>query len=386
MQYFLTVKFNPRFIATLLASGLFLCVYGLADDSAASIAAGGLVSRRETRIAMTREVLRLSPDKVIVDYDFRNESDEDVTTVVAFPVPAYTNHFPEWQGLPQQAFQSFQAWANGKPVTCKTEARATLKGKDVTGLLRSHGIDIPTLGQFDESTGAPVTRDFGRLPVILRKELIREGVFEIRGGDPPEKNTTGVGVFARWSVHLKYYWTQTFPAHSTVHIRHEYQPVVGFTQITSSSVEDLLSQVSTGRHTKDDSGGVKLLQGFCADKPFLSAISRSFQQAASTAKTEDDMDEAGIVYPSWVDFILTSANTWKRPIGDFTLIVKRGRSEIENRRRLVSFCSPNNAQPERLDADRFRVHLTNFVPTSELHIGFFDVAQAPTASQRRSPE
>ena len=62
----------------------------LADDSAASIAAGGLVARRETRIVMAKEVLRISPNKVVVDYDFRNDTDQDVTTEVAFPVPPYS--------------------------------------------------------------------------------------------------------------------------------------------------------------------------------------------------------------------------------------------------------------------------------------------------------
>jgi hypothetical protein len=73
-----------------------------------------------------------------------------------------------------------------------------------------------------------------------------------------------------------------------------------------------------------------------------------------------------------VDFILTSANTWQRPIEDFTLIIERGKPE-QGEKRLISFCSPENGKVERLDADHFQVHLTNFVPTSELRIGFFDM-------------
>lgn len=65
------------------------------DDSAAAIAAGGLVSRRESRIVMAKEVLKISPTKIVVDYDFRNDSDQDVTTEVAFPIPPYKNEFPE---------------------------------------------------------------------------------------------------------------------------------------------------------------------------------------------------------------------------------------------------------------------------------------------------
>jgi hypothetical protein len=55
-----------------------------ADDGAASIAVGGLVvMKREPRVAMAKEVLQISPTKVIVDYDFRNNSDEDITTSVS---------------------------------------------------------------------------------------------------------------------------------------------------------------------------------------------------------------------------------------------------------------------------------------------------------------
>jgi len=34
---------------------------------------------------------------------------------------------------------------------------------------------------------------------------------------------------------------------------------------------------------------------------------------------------------------------------------------------------------EELDADHLQVHLTNFVPASELHIGFFEVPLAKAA-------
>ena len=62
-----------------------------ADDGAASIAAGGVIlMKREPRIVMAKEVLSISPLRVLVDYDFRNDSDEDITTEVAFPIPAYT--------------------------------------------------------------------------------------------------------------------------------------------------------------------------------------------------------------------------------------------------------------------------------------------------------
>ena len=71
------------FISFLLLSGTLR-----ADDGAASIAAGGVIlMKREPRIVMAKEVLAISPDRILVDYDFRNDSDEDITTEVAFPIP-----------------------------------------------------------------------------------------------------------------------------------------------------------------------------------------------------------------------------------------------------------------------------------------------------------
>ena len=78
---------------------------------------------------------------------------------------------------------------------------------------------------------------------------------------------------------------------------------------------------------------------------------------------------------------------------DFTLIVERPKAESSGKT-LISFCSPANGKIEKLDADHLKVHLTNFVPASELHIGFFEIPLAQTtqsaaknsiaASHRRS--
>jgi hypothetical protein len=117
----------------------------LADDGAASIAAGGIVvMKREPRIVMAKEVLQISTTRVIVDYDFRNGSDEDITTEVAFPIPYYEVH--ERHDLPLQGFDDFHLWIEGAPATFLTETRAFLRDKDYTELLTSMHIDIPSFG------------------------------------------------------------------------------------------------------------------------------------------------------------------------------------------------------------------------------------------------
>jgi hypothetical protein len=138
---------------------------------------------------------------------------------------------------------------------------------------------------------------------------------------------------------------------------------------------DTLKNVSAHKQPTGDPDTVKYeledmqrLEALCPDPAFLSGLIGR-------------MDASGPGYgqyahPHWVDFILTSANTWKQPIEDFTLIVERGKPEEENTQTFVSFCPPQNAHVDKLDANTFQVHLTNFVPQSELRIGFFDAPQA----------
>jgi hypothetical protein len=335
------------------------------DDSAAAIAAGGLVPRRETRIVMAKEVLRISETKVLVDYDFRNDSDQDVTTEVAFPVPPYQNDWDE-QNVTAQSFADFRLQIDGNPASFQSEAKAVFKGKDVTKILTAHKIDVASFGHYEDfpgSSGGHRFKDLDRLPKTEQKQLGVLGLFDI-------EEEAGS---ANWTVHLQYHWQQTFPAHSVVHIRHEYTPVVGFTQVNAGGVDEFSNQKSTGGKEKDNSESIKLLADFCVDTSFLDTIASRLHTSERTAKTFDEKLGAGTAYPHWVDFILTTANTWQRPIEDFTLIIERGNPETRQMQELISFCSPQNAKVEKLDADHFQVHLSNFVPAAELHIGFFDV-------------
>jgi hypothetical protein len=351
--------------------GLFASVSGLADDSAASIAAGGLVFRREARIVMAKEVLRISDKKVVVDYEFRNDLDQDITTEVAFPVPPYGSEVPET--LPsEQAFVGFRSWVDGKSTTYQAEIKAMIGDKDVTAILRADHIDIPSFGHYLGKDDAnhffhESVPDFERLPEREQVRLVKEGLFDDTGGL----------AFAKWIVHLQYHWTQKFPARSVIHIRHEYAPFVGFTRIDSPS--EVFEALGADRLPASAdpvlTDQVSLLSGFCLDK--------ALQRTMATGLRLSEIDpveiknlSAGVLSPRWVDFVLTSANTWKQPIEDFTLIVERGQVWDKDRQTVVSFCTPQHAPIKKLDADHFQVHLTNFVPTSELHIGFFDLPEA----------
>jgi hypothetical protein len=321
----------------------------LADDAAASISAGGLVVlKREDRITMAWEVLTIGLQKVRVDYEFRNDTDEDVTTVVAFPIPPYALEAQE-RSIKEQGFDDFRLRIEGQPARFQVESRATLKGRDVTAILNKYGIDVATFGHFDDVHFQ--ARDIRRLSPAQRMSLIKAGII---GSDADSDD-------ANWTVEKKYYWTQTFPAHGTIHISHEYSPVVGYNFVSTDEFRALRHDPPVpAPNAQIDRSTVTELKSVCLDEGL-----RSNLESASAHSGE------GYGHINYVDFILTSANTWKQPIVDFTLFVER---PIEkDQRDVVSFCWPSPV--EKVNASRFKATATNLIPQHELRIGFFQVGK-----------
>jgi hypothetical protein len=330
----------------LLAVAACLAVHPLhADDGAASIAAGGLVlMKREPRTTMAKEILQISPRRVTVDYDFRNDSDVPITTVVAFPVPAYTfGEDSETFGDP--AFSDFQLTIDGSHATFSIETRAFADKRDITALLARSHIDAATFGNWDSKQhDYDVIPDFRRASPQAQQLLTTAGAF--KDGEP------------NWSVAKKYYWTQTFPPHTTIHIRHQYTPAIGG-----------MNSVGYGLTEPADPYEAKQMDSLC-----LEPASRARLTALS------QRNDRQVPY-NYVDFILTTANTWKTPIEDFTLIVERPEADKSRRslepkidpmdESLVSFCW--NGPVTKTDANHFTAHQTNFIPTKELRIGYISV-------------
>src|ERR1700758_935122 len=58
-----------------------------ANDTLATLGAGGLVPLKSSTVLMESENLHITLHRVTVDYVFRNTSNQDVDAVVAFPMP-----------------------------------------------------------------------------------------------------------------------------------------------------------------------------------------------------------------------------------------------------------------------------------------------------------
>lgn len=74
----------------------------------------------------------------------------------------------------------------------------------------------------------------------------------------------------------------------------------------------------------------------------------------------------GMIDTLWVDYILTTANTWKTPIKDFELVIEKSAPQD-----YVSFCW--DGKVEQLDTHRLVARVRNFVPKRELKVTFFQV-------------
>jgi len=338
---------------------LLVALPALADDSAASIGAGGLVVlKNEKRIAMAKEVLSISLNKVHVDYEFRNDTADNVTTMVAFPIPAYEFSEDMMHSIAESGFDDFKLTIEGKPATFTVESLAKVKGKDVSQMLKADGVDIGSFGHYDFKVDAAA--DFKKLSSAQMAALVKAGIVDTNAGQP------GVGTkdnpvyaYPLWSVEKKYYWTQTFPAHSTVHISHEYTPVVGFNFVDKKDFI-AVGPNATAADLKDygaDNPTLPELRSVCLDEPLR-------QQLINMPFRKDDGTLRSMQY---VDFILTTANTWKQPIGDFTLLVNRPTGADDPK--MISFCWAGPVS--KVSANQFKATATDLIPKSEVRIGYF---------------
>jgi hypothetical protein len=314
--------------ALLLLLLILACPVSLtADDgSVAANPAGGLEWKREQRVSMEKERLTISLEKVTVEFEFLNDSDQDVTAQVGFPIPPYVFEYLypayyEWhENSPKWQFNDFVVWVDGKQVKHQIEERAFVDGVEHTEILNKFGIDIGSFGGTDDNSLNTHDPDdqLTRLPKEQKEQLIKLGLIS-EGSDP------------LWTVRKMHHWTQTFPARKIVRIRHEYAPAVGRRYLSASNLRDF--------------------EDICVEDSLYKRVK---------AQAEKNPDWYGNAI--WVKYILTSANTWKTPIKDFELVVDKSGADD------VSFCW--DGKIERLDATRVVARAKNFVPTKELTIYF----------------
>jgi hypothetical protein len=314
-----------------------------ADDGFAAEGLGGVVTIGKTGlVAMSKEVLEISPSRVSVDFQFNNLTSKDVILPVLFPLPAYTADVPSfaYSGQPH----GFRVEIDGKTTPFKTQVRANSCGymavskncKDVTEALKRIGLSDEQIALFPSSS--PFRRAMGRLPAArLNKQ--QEGLLLAQGLMTNEAYTSDRLPVPTWAVEVTYNWRMKFPAGRPLRVRHDYAPFA--------------SGGSTGYISE-----AALRGDYCADEKTVTAW-RALPATGVYSSGAVERTNPGRI----VDYVLSSANSWAGPIGDFTLRLKKSRPD-----EVVATCFP--AKFRDVDPTTVEAHLVNFVPAKDLRVIF----------------
>jgi hypothetical protein len=297
----------------------------LANDSTAELAAGGLVLKKTSNIEMRSEDLSISRERVVVKYQFYNTSAQDISTVIAFPLPEITIEQDQDVAIPAAGtdnFLNFKTLVDGKPVKMTLEQKVLARGTDQTALISKLKLPLSPL---------VAAEALDRLDGKDKQELIGLGLAEAQDVDFGQGMKHHLAPL--WTLKTTYYWTQVFPAKTALSVEHEYSPSVG------GSVGTSLSQP-----TIDDETLAYYKTRYCTDASFI---------AAARANKNNLGEE-------WISYVLTTGANWAKPIGTFTLTVDKGAPE-----HLVSFCGDG---VEKLGPTKFRMSKRDYTPAADLHI------------------
>jgi hypothetical protein len=305
----------------------------MANDSTAHLAAGGLVFSRTDQIELVSEDLFVSAEEVRVDYVFRNQTNESITTLVAFPMPELWSPPDLSVAIPldDANFLDFKTTVDGTPVAMNVEQRAKALGIDRTELLKSMGVPLEP---HVEATLAALDG----LPDDAQEKLLNLGMLAYEVYYVGKEATRHARPL--WTLTTIYYWSQVFAGNEEISISHSYKPSVG------SSVQTL---VGTDIPSEEELSSYR--QRYCMD--------RSFEQAARRLQAE--AEGRGVLGEVRLEYVLTTGANWSgSSIGRFRLVVDKG-----DPRNLVSFCMDN---VRKISPTRFEAIHSDYSPERNLEI------------------
>lgn len=299
-----------------------------ANDSVASMGAGGLVLEKSDGITMLSEDLYVSAREVRVKYRFVNHTDEPIVTLVAFPMPDIEPGYMTDVGgrLEDPAHMvPFITWVEDRAVWTEVQQTAVFNGVDVTALLTALGLPLAPHAQSSWDA-------LRALPETEVRALERDGLVDVS-----ENDAGGVEwAMPAWTLRTIHYWQQYFHPGEVVEIEHLYAPAIGGTVMTM-----------VGRYG-DVPGAMDEYQArYCMDEAFVGAARRRAAAGESMAET-------------WLDYVLTTGANWSGPIRDFRMVVDKGSPD-----NLVSFCAEG---VRRISATQFEVRRTDYTPTRDLNV------------------
>lgn len=319
----------------LAAAALAIAAPALANDSEAEIGIGGITLRPSEAVVMQSEDLFISEEIVKVSYRFLNPTGRDIVTTVAFPMPPQPRGMLDrWYDMENKQEWSdfgFSTWVDGQPVRLQMIERAMIGSRDVTDRVKELGLPVYwPVGDGEASV-------LEGLSEARRRQLVAEGL-------AVKDEAFGEELVPAWDHVAFFVREQTFPADSTVEVRHEYVPIAG------GSVGGALEKPIREEHPQIIEDYRK---EFCTDDYFIAGVDR---RLAALRKP----GFAAFYGETWLGYVLSSGANWKGPIGRFRLVVDKGSPD-----NLVSFCMDG---VKKIAPTQFEVTKTNFEPTRDLDI------------------
>ncbi|EXL03739.1 DUF4424 family protein [Aquamicrobium defluvii] len=296
-------------------AGLALCALlsaippAHANDTTATLSAGGLEITASTDIAMEREELYLSTKDVQVSYLFRNMSTADIETRVAFPMPEVPFGPIDNVVLPQPGkdnFVGFTVKADGEQIRPELHVRALSapvdedsakpafpQGMDMTEAVLRAGLPVNAGSESWKTT-------LSAMPEAKRKALVSEGLLYDGDASPD-------GWSPQWSMRETYHWQQTFPAGKAVKVEHHYRPVSGMSFFTGDAPDMETISATFGKR-------------YCLDQNGLAGVRRLLDKARSASAAGKD---GTYVFATETEYVLRTGANWKGPIGDFRMTIDK---------------------------------------------------------------
>jgi hypothetical protein len=323
-----------------LAALLYIVSTALsANDSSATLAAGGLKLLKSADISMEKEELYISRNIIKVNYVFKNNSANDIKTWVAFPLPKLMSDYDlesiaavDIPNYHSENFVNFKVKVDGTGIPVQISHQAflkdenTQKSQDITPELKKYHIPVSPFSKNYRKT-------LNNLPVaikntLLAKKWLAENKYD--AGKGWVTDNTG-----KWEVQTILYWPQTFPAGKTINVSHEYQPVVG-SWFMSSNYHNANNEEAS----------------FCIDDGTKKAIYKKYQTLKKQGRNE--------ALAHSVQYVLTTANNWQGAIKNFKLILDKEKTDS-----IISVCIPDI---EKINATQFSVEYKDFIPENDLNV------------------
>jgi hypothetical protein len=280
-----------------------------ANDTSATLGAGGLVFVQTEAVRLLSEDLYVSMDEVRVRYQFRNEGSEDASTLVAFPLPDISGDPDALVSIPTEDTDNifgFTTLFNGTPVEARLHRYVFAHNIEYTELLE--GVDVPLVPLGEATLAAIAALDKREKDELLGKGLVVPVEFDAGQG-------WQTAYHPAWTLRSAYAWEAEFPAGETVTVEHSYTPSVGGTVAVSFLAEPYEGYDPAAEYERK----------YCTDKSFLDAVRRTLP---------DPEEPYGAPFTeTWLSYVWSTGANWAGPISRFHLTIDKGRPE-----NLVSFC------------------------------------------------